>query len=50
MTLERIAVSGYRSLRLRLGFGGSELSYAIELGYPAEACSAFHLDPQIKRE
>jgi predicted ATPase len=37
-------------VRLRLGFGGSELSYAIELGYPAEAGSAFHLDPQIKRE
>ena len=37
-------------VRLRLGFAGDLLSYAIELGYPLERGSAFHLDPQIKGE
>jgi predicted ATPase len=37
--------------RLRLGFAGDTLSYAIELGYRAEdETSAFVLDPEIKRE
>jgi len=37
--------------RLRLGFAGTTLSYAIELGYRAEdQTSAFVLDPEIKRE
>lgn len=37
--------------RLRLGFAGETLSYAIELGYRADAeISAFVLDPEIKRE
>jgi predicted ATPase len=37
--------------RLRLGFAGSPLSYAIELGYQAEdQTSAFVLDPAIRRE
>jgi predicted ATPase len=37
--------------RLRLGFAGTTLSYAIELGYRADdQTSAFLLDPEIKRE
>ena len=37
--------------RLRLGFAGAMLSYAIELGYRADdQTSAFVLDPEIKRE
>ena len=37
--------------RLRLGFTGPTLSYAIELGYRADdETSAFLLDPEIKRE
>jgi predicted ATPase len=37
--------------RLRLGFSGNTLSYAIELGYRADdETSAFLLDPEIKRE
>ena len=37
--------------RLRLGFAGDSLSYAIELGYRADdQRSAFVLDPEIKRE
>jgi predicted ATPase len=37
--------------RLRLGFAGHTLSYAIELGYRADdETSAFVLDPEIKRE
>jgi len=37
--------------RLRLGFAGTMLSYAIELGYHADdQTSAFLLDPEIKRE
>jgi predicted ATPase len=39
-----------RPVRLRLGFAGEPFSYAIELGYPAEARTAFALDPQIKGE
>ena len=39
-----------RPVRLRLGFAAELLSYAIELGYPAEPMSAFALDPQIKGE
>lgn len=39
------------SARLRLGFAGTTLSYAIELGYRADdETSAFLLDPEIKRE
>lgn len=37
--------------RLRLGFGGAEFGYLIELGMPSPlAHSAFNLDPVIKRE
>ncbi|NBW62175.1 MAG: hypothetical protein EBR33_02900, partial [Synechococcaceae bacterium WB4_1_0192] len=37
--------------RLRLGFAGQTLSYAIELGYRVDdQTSAFALDPEIKRE
>jgi predicted ATPase len=37
--------------RLRLGFAGTTLSYAIELGYRVDdETSAFALDPEIKRQ
>ncbi|MEB3332554.1 MAG: AAA family ATPase [Synechococcaceae cyanobacterium] len=40
-----------QAARLRLGFAGASLSYAIELGYRADdQTSAFVLDPEIKRE
>jgi predicted ATPase len=35
---------------LRLGFAGTELSYAIDLGLPTPSSSAFANDPEIKRE
>jgi predicted ATPase len=42
---------GAQASRLRLGFAGETLSYAIELGYRVEdQTSAFVLDPEIKRE
>ena len=37
-------------VRLRLGFCGEKLGYAISLGLPAPSSSAFSLDPEIKRE
>jgi predicted ATPase len=37
--------------QLRLGVGASDLSYAIDLGYPPpDSMSAFSLDPEIKQE
>jgi len=36
--------------RLRLGFAGEDFSYAISLGLPETALSAFALDPEIKKE
>lgn len=39
-----------KAVRLRLGFGGGEFGYAIELGLPTPTTSAFALDPEIKRE
>lgn len=42
---------GSQGAKLRLGFAGETLSYAIELGYGVEdQTSAFLLDPEIKRE
>lgn len=42
---------GSQGARMRLGFAGDTLSYAIELGYRVEdQTSAFVLDPEIKRE
>jgi predicted ATPase len=35
---------------LGLGFAGSDVSYAIDLGLPIPSHSAFHLDPVIKGE
>jgi predicted ATPase len=35
---------------LRLGFGGDEFSYAIDLGLPAPPAGPFGGDPEIKRE
>lgn len=39
-------------VQLRLGFGASDLSYAVDLGFPPPglSTSAFLLDPAIKRE
>jgi predicted ATPase len=37
-------------VNLRLGFGGDELSYSIDLGLPIPSSSAFRNDPEIKRE
>lgn len=35
---------------LRLGFGGDEFGYAVDLGLPIPGATVFNLDPQIKRE
>ena len=35
---------------LKLGFGGDEFGYLIDLGLPKPGASMFGLDPQIKRE
>ena len=35
---------------LRLGFGGPAFGYAVDFGLPMRTDSAFHLDPEIKRE
>jgi predicted ATPase len=35
---------------LRLGFGGDDFSYAIDLGLPSVPCGSFCHDPEIKRE
>lgn len=39
-----------KPVSLRLGFAGSEFSYAIDLGLPLPSHSAFALDPVIKAE
>lgn len=39
-----------RPVRLRLGFSGDDFGYAISLGLPSPAPTAFSLDPEIKRE
>ena len=39
-----------KSSRLRMGFSGDDLGYAISLGVPPPSESAFSLDPEIKRE
>src|SRR6187455_312842 len=35
---------------LKLGFGGDEFGYLIDLGLPKPSASMFSLDPEIKRE
>jgi predicted ATPase len=35
---------------LRLGFAGDDFGYAMDLGLPIPAETAFYLDPEIKRE
>jgi len=48
-----VAVQGSRRSepkRLKLGFADEEFGYAISLGLPAPARTAFSLDPEIKRE
>jgi len=35
---------------LRLGFGGDEYGYALDLGLPVPAETKFNLDPEFKRE
>jgi predicted ATPase len=37
-------------VHLRLGFQGELVGYAIDLGLPVPADSAFNQDPEIKRE
>lgn len=39
-----------KTTRLRLGFVEDSMGYAISLGLPSEALSAFSLDPEIKNE
>ncbi|MFK7992885.1 MAG: AAA family ATPase [Granulosicoccus sp.] len=39
-----------KTVKLRLGFNSNDFGYAIDLGLPAPTSSAFHLDPEIKRE
>lgn len=39
-----------KRVRFRLGFGADDFGYAISLGLPKPSPSAFHLDPEIKRE
>ena len=39
-----------KTMRLKLGFAGDDFGYSISLGLPAPSCSAFSLDPEIKRE
>jgi predicted ATPase len=40
-----------KPVSLKLGFGGETYGYSIDLGYPPQVPpSAFHLDPEIKRE
>jgi predicted ATPase len=39
-----------KPVALKLGFGGADYGYAVDLGLPAPAQSAFTADPQIKCE
>ena len=39
-----------KPVSLRLGFGGDEFSYAIDLGLPTPPAGTFSHDPEIKRE
>src|SRR6185436_921960 len=39
-----------KPVNLRMGFASDELGYLIDLGLPKPYKSAFHLDPEIKRE
>jgi predicted ATPase len=41
---------GTKAVALQLGFGSDDFGYAIDLGLPPPAASAFALDPEIKRE
>ena len=42
--------SGSGPVALKLGFGGDEFGYAVDLGLPAPSSSAFALDPELKAE
>lgn len=53
MKTGEVPVQGARrknTLRLRLGFSDDDFGYVISLGLPQPSQSAFHLDPEIKRE
>ncbi|WP_033296226.1 AAA family ATPase [Amycolatopsis jejuensis] len=39
-----------KPVALRLGFSGDEFGYAVDFGLPIPAKTAFHLDPEYKRE
>src|SRR5579859_3814545 len=46
--VEPLAKRGVASLKL--GFGGDEYGYSIDLGYPQPRVTMFNLDPHVKRE
>ena len=53
MQMGQVPVQGsvrQKRVRLKLGFTGEQLGYAISLGLPKPSSSAFSLDPEIKRE
>jgi predicted ATPase len=39
-----------KPIELRLGFGGDEYGYALDLGFPRPGETMFNLDPEFKRE
>jgi predicted ATPase len=39
-----------KAVGLRLGFAGDDFGYALDLGMPVPANTAFNLDPEFKRE
>ncbi|MHA6623853.1 AAA family ATPase [Pseudonocardia sichuanensis] len=52
-TVGRGPVQGARRTKpvgLRLGFSGDEFGYALDLGMPVPTQTAFHRDPEFKRE
>ena len=40
----------HQAVGLRLGFAGDDFGYALDLGMPVPAHTAFNLDPEFKRE
>ena len=53
MQLGEVPIQGgprQEPVALKLGFAGDDYGYAIDLGLPAPATTAFSADPEIKRE
>ena len=53
MQLGEVPIQGgprQEPVALKLGFAGSDYGYAIDLGLPVPALTAFSADPEIKRE